>query len=234
MDEIKFINPKDIIGKKIRKNGNFYTIVHCNKHGNSLYLAFSNLRPLVGMYGKDVIRDEIKKLHQIDLFSYDQEIDSSLLNPTILRVNDIMLARSNPSETSDYAIDPDAWDDLFHVEIYVNPENKFDIKGHPFIKNGKPVTSYEKIDFFTEETQLRQIFINALPIHIGDEFAKRFREYCLSQISVQNHRYLEHTKQSLIEAEKVYKQKVKEYTNAVELNAKAQSEIDNYLASLNK
>ena len=80
----------------------------------------------------------------------------------------------------------------FDTAIILNQQSldKFDIINYPFIKNGKPVTSYDKIDFSTEEKQLRQIFINSMDPLVAAQYIKEFKEECLLTIKELNDEYV--------------------------------------------
>ena len=178
---LSFIDSKQIIGKKIRKNGRTHTIVACQRFPGSLYLAFvADLSKKVNEYGKELIEEEIKELNTINLAFYDDErSDGTLLFPHVLQVKNTKLLRPKRIvfRGEFYYDSKTDWENLFQYNCGDQQSlDKFDIINYPFIKNGKPVTSYDKIDFSTEEKQLRQIFINSMDPLVAAQYIKEFKE----------------------------------------------------------
>ena len=236
---IQLLDKKDIIGKKIRKDGINYTIVACKICEGSLYLAFvSNISKKVKEYGKELIEEEIKELNTINLACYDDErSDGTLLFPHILQVKNTKLLRPKFIRFIggwDYESKTD-WVNLFQYNCGDRQSlDEFDFINYPFIKNGKPVTSFEKIDFSTEENQLRQIFINAMDPLVASQYIKEFKEECLRTINTLNEEYVTYRKEQMLELKKQYNKANNEYVKAIEGKAKANEEQIRYQDSLIK
>lgn len=233
------INVQEVVNKKIKKDGSVHTIVFGRYKNGSLYLVLvENLNKKIEEYGKQVVADEIKEISGIkDLNRYEEERDATLLFPTILQVKNPMLLRPKQIRLiGEYDFENKTdWNDIFKYNCGDKQSlDKFDYINYPFIKNGKPVSTFNQIDFTTEEKQLRQIFINSMEPEIAADFIKEFKAYCLRTIRYLNEEYVLYTKEQMKEFKKQFDKVNNDYIKALQSRAKAKQDEKTYYNSLEK